>query len=373
LTFVAAFLLQLRAFCAAASLYVLLGESMASISKRGDYQFQALIRRTGHPCQTKTFETRAQAKQWTREVESKMDQGQFQDRRGLRHLTLGQALTRYSETVTPNKRGKVAEVNRIKLLLRHALSKRSLDSLSAHDFCEYRDERKKQVSNSTVRLELALLSHLYTIAINEWRLPLIHELKTVTRPKPNKARSRRFVGDEETRLLNAIYRPEVRSVGVWLEACVRLALETGMRAGEILTMEWDQVNLTDGFIHLSDTKNGSDRTVGLTHDAVAILQKLPRNQGKNVIPNFHDTSGLDRAFKLTCHAAGISNLRFHDLRHEAASRMAPHMKVQDLAKVMGWLTLQMAMRYYNPSDREIVQLVRNASRSHERSGEPPCR
>ena len=107
------------------------------------------------------------------------------------------------------------------------------------------------------------------------------------------------------------------------------------------------------------TKNGSKRTVPLSVEAVRVLDALP-HRGVEVIGTFYDTSGLDRALKRACTAAGITNLKFHDLRHEAASRLAPHMRVQDLAKVMGWKTLQMAMRYYNPSDEELVRLVRRA-------------
>jgi integrase len=333
---------------------------MASINKRGPYQYQALVRRKGYPSQTKTFESRPEAEAWARSVEARMDDNSFRDRRVLVKLTLSDALERYATTVTPTKRSCVAERNRIALLKKRPIAMRSLDSLLARDFSEYRDQRLKEVSATSVRLELALLSHLYTIAIKEWSLPLTHELKNVRKPKPNEARERRLVGDEYQELLAAIQRPEARCSRIWLDACVRLAVETGMRAGEILSLEWRQVDLGRGVARLDKTKNGTKRTVPLTEEAVRVLAQLPRT-GVQVIGTFHDTSGLDRTFKRACEAAGIEGLRFHDLRHEAASRLAPHMKVQDLAKIMGWKTLQMAMRYYNPSDDELVALVRRAA------------
>ncbi len=319
---------------------------MATITARGDYQFQAIIRRKGFPSQTKTFETRSEAERWAREVESKMDTGYFSDRREAEKTTLAQALQKYLDQVTCTKKGATAERNRIKQLQRHPIALRSLASLRAKDFTQYRDERLEEVSANTVRLELALLSHLYTIAIKEWSMPLVHELRNVRKPQAGPARERRLESGEETRLRTALRRPEDRGAGVWVEACIDLAIETGMRAGEILTLDWKQVNIEVGTLRLTKTKNGCGRTVPLTDKAVAVLKKLPRDIGGQVIPNFYDTSGLDRAFKRVCHAAGIEDLRFHDLRHEAASRFAPHMTAPILAKIMGWKTIQMAMRYY---------------------------
>jgi hypothetical protein len=104
---------------------------MATITERGDYQFQAIIRRKGYPSQTKTFESRADAERWVREVEAKMDTGYFQDRREVEQTTLHQALQKYVELVTPTKRGASQERNRIKQLQRHPLALRPLASLRA--------------------------------------------------------------------------------------------------------------------------------------------------------------------------------------------------------------------------------------------------
>lgn len=255
-----------------------------------------------------------------------MDKAQFMSRRSLKNLSLHTLLERYLTTISPDKRGHTAEANRIKQLQRHPIAQRSLDDLRSSDFAAYRDARKLQVSPTTVRLDLALLSHLYTIAINEWGLPLNHELKKVKKPSPSKGRTRRLIGDEKERLLKAIHRPQQRGSGIWLDACVRLALETGMRAGEILTLEWPQIHLEEGYLSLLQTKNGSERDVGLTCEAIAVLCALPRNGARRVISNFYDTSGLSRAFKLACEAAGIEGLRFHDFRHDTATRLAPHLK-----------------------------------------------
>lgn len=330
---------------------------MAAIQHRGPSQYQVLIRRKGYPTLTRTFETKKEAEAWAKEHESKMDQGRFRDRREAENTTLYDALQRYLEQVTVHKRGHKAERNRIRMFQEHPLAQRSMGSLQAKDFATYRDQRVQEVSNNTVRLELALLSHLYTVAIKEWCFPIEHELKNIRKPKPGSARERRLVDDEEARLLKGAKEIPSPDLRFWLAACIRLGISTGMRAGEILSLDWKQVNLPRRFIKLEQTKNGSTRIVPLNPEAVQTLERLPKAIGGKVIPYFYDTPALDNAFKKACIAAGIEGLVFHDLRHEAASRLAPYISVQTLAKVMGWKTLQMAMRYYNPTEDELVRAV----------------
>lgn len=166
-----------------------------------------------------------------------MDEGQFRDLRPIARITLGDALDRYMEEVVPTKAegGQRNERNRIRLLKKYPLARRLITMLQSSDFAKYRNERMGQVdSANTVRLELALLSHLYTIAIREWSWPLVRVLKDVKRPSPPEGRERR---DEEYILLKGARHKSVRKP-IWLIACIQLALATGMRAGELLTLQW---------------------------------------------------------------------------------------------------------------------------------------
>ncbi len=331
---------------------------MATISKRGPYQFQVQIRRKGHPIQTKTFDTKREAEAWVSVIESEMTRGVFYDRSEAEQTTLEEALDRYLREVTPTKAGAIRERQRIEVWKRHPLAKRSLASLRSADFAQYRDARRKVVGASTVRLELALISHVYTIASVEWCIPLTNPILNITKPKLPEGRDRRLQEGEEEALLAAASESKAAP---WLRACIQLAMETGMRAGEILSLKWNQVHLDQQVIKLSKTKNGERRTVALTSKAVNVLKGLPRSISNKVIPRFGHTTNLGHAFSIACKAAGIEDLHFHDLRHEAASRFAPHMKAQVLAKIMGWKTIQMAMRYYNPTDSELVAAVRHSS------------
>lgn len=132
-----------------------------------------------------------------------------------------------------------------------------------------------------------------------------------------------------------------------------------MRRGEIADMTWKQVDFAAKVVRLEITKNGSRRIVPLSEKAEEALRTLPRNIGGKVF-TFFDSNGLGAAFTRACLRAEIEDLRFHDLRHEAASRFAPRMPATTLAKLMGWKSINMSMRYYNPTESELVALVRQA-------------
>ena len=329
---------------------------MASIINRGPYQFQALIRRKGYPAQTRTFESIKDAKDWAREVEAKMRRGEFTDLSEAEATTLGELLERYRQEVTPEKRGHVKENYRVLQLLRHPLALRSLASLRNVDFSNYRNERLKEVGSKTVQLELSLLSAVLNTARRDWSIPIVNSVTDIRKPKLPRGRDRRLVGDEEKRLFYAA--TECRSPG--LDVCIRLALETGMRRGEIASLDWKQIDFASHVIRLDMTKNGDPRVVPLSATAEAAIHTLPNPKNDGQIFEFHDSDGLGKAFRRACKRAGIVGLRFHDLRHEAASRWAKKVPVATLAKIFGWKTLQMAMRYYNPTASELVAAVRDA-------------
>ena len=330
---------------------------MATITVRGPHQYQAQVRRKGYPTQTQTFETKAAAKAWATVIESEMTRAVFIDRTEAESTTLGDALQRYAQEVTPHKKSAANERTMIYRWMRHPLAMRSLASLHGADFATYRDERLQEVSANTVRLDLALISHVFTIAKKEWNIPVDNPITSIRKPKLPPGRDRRLINDEEARLLKAA--ADCHSANDGMCTAIVLAIETGMRAGEIVSLTWQQIDFSQHIIKLPRTKNGTERVVPLTHAAEDMLRKLPRpiNSSQRLV-SFYDTRGMSKAFRLICADLEIVDLHFHDLRHEAASRKAPYMQPPTLAKIMGWKTLQMAMRYYNPSAHELVAAVR---------------
>ncbi len=238
---------------------------MATISKR-KHGYCVQIRRKGFEPISRTFLTRSQAEQWARDEDRKRV-----SQRGKRLLlnprktTLHELLTRYLTNVTPSKLSHESESYRISKLLRAPVCDLSLFDLTPNAIASYRDDRLKEAQAATVCREIHLIKHALTIAKNEWGYDLADNVvDKVKLPRIRNARSRRVSEDEIQRIvahLTELGRDDIILV-------IRFALETAMRRGEILALEWKHVDLKRHTAHLPKTKNGHARTVPLTNMAV---------------------------------------------------------------------------------------------------------
>ena len=227
------------------------------------------------------------------------------------------------------------------MILRHKITQTPLSHLTSTHIAQHRDDRLKKVAAGTVRRELGILSHALETARKEWGhyLPS-NPVAGIRKPTEPKGRDRRLEDDEEQRLLDAC----MRSTNHWLHPLVYFALETAMRRGELLTLEWKDVHVAQARVHLSDTKNGSPRDVPLSSKAQAILTDLPHDLSSRVFPvHFEALKGL---WRRAIRRAGIEDLHFHDLRHEATSRFFEKgLNVMEVAAITGHKDLRMLQRY----------------------------
>ena len=349
---------------------------MATIRRKGDMQWHCQIRKKGFPSQTRTFNTRAEAEAWAKLTEAEMIRGVFVSRAEAESTTLGDALDRYKREFTVHKKSAFSEGKKIDAWKRHKLSSRFLATLRPTDFAAYRDERLEAGKKaSTVRLELAVISHLFTVAAKEWGIPLQNPVQNIRKPRLENARDRRLSEEEERYLLAAIDNPGSGAGNrrnVWVGPMVRLALETSMRRGELLSLEWKRINLERCFAVLPDTKNGEGRAVPLSSSAVAILNGIPRSIGGKVFPTTANAFRIsfDRALKRAkknyiddCKQTGkeqengfLEDLHFHDTRHEATSRLFEKGLNQiEAASVTGHKTLQMLKRYTHLNAEKLAK------------------
>ena len=342
---------------------------MATIRKKGPYQFHVQIRRKGYPQQSRTFNTYDEAESWAIITESEMKRGLFVDRSEAERMTLWAALERYRDEISAKKKGGDQEITRInrwlgvrteafqKMLARSKSKSRdteikpdpitgyTLAALKTSDFSKWRDQRLKSVSPATVGRELALFSHVFTACVKDWGIAVENPLKDIRKPVINNSRERRLEGDEEKRLFAEL---ENRMAGkrhnVWLRPLVEFAIETAMRQGEILAMDWK--NIKPHHVFVPDSKTNKSREVPLSKRARAILDALPGKGEGQVFKISFDA--LQNAFPRACARAKIENLTFHDLRHEATSRLAEKLEMHELMKMTGHTNAKMVMRYYHP-------------------------
>ena len=362
---------------------------MATIRDRGKGKWQAQVRKKGYSLQTRTFQYKADAEKWAKGIERDMERGVFISREEAENTTLGDLIDRYIKEVTPSKRSQINEEQRLRFL-KSKLGKHNFAALQSKDIAKFRDDRLAEgKAPATVVRELNNLSHVIDTAIKDWSIWIpSNPVKSVRRPSVSNARDRRLKSGEEKALLEACEAGRCEQ----LASLVRLALETAMRLGELLALRWENIDLDSQVAHLPKTKNGDSRDVPLSTTAVRVLQglkdKLKQDQDiaeKVVILSqkraeervFYTWLKADsfenawrRAIKLAKekHAearmeAGqladvrfLDDLRFHDLRHEATTRIAEKVSnILELAAVTGHKELKMLKRYYHPHAEELAK------------------
>lgn len=367
---------------------------MATLRKRGPSQWQAQVRRKGWPLQTKTFNTQAEAKTWVTIIEREMDAGMFVSRSEAESTSFSKALEIYAREVTSTKRSRASELSRIQAMQRHPLALRSLASIRGADLATYRDERLAEgLAPATVRRELALISHVFTIARKEWRMEsLSNPVELIRQPSVDDARDRRILsadvwtcrdGKLASECLDELEMICRHSRSTELPQIVRFAVETGMRRSEISGLLRVNVDLEKRTVFLPLTKNGSARGVPLSTKAAEILKNQPKQEGERAFRSRPDTitkaflgalgdarktyeAGLklylqsegakpERAEQQIAEDPFLVELRFHDLRHEATSRLAEIFPLHELTKITGHQDTRMLMRYFHPRAEDLAK------------------
>jgi integrase len=324
---------------------------MASIRQRSG-KWQARVLRTGFPAEVKTFDTRGDAQRWARSIETSIDRGTHLFSTQANEVLLRELLERYTREVSPSKRGHLDEVIRIRFLQRAKMAGYSVSNLTPGVVAAFRDERLRQVGAGAVIRDLSMLSSVINHARREWGITAPNPCALVRKPPTPPGRTRVLSPEEEARLLGSLAPTGRRNP--WMLPLVKLALETAMRRGELLALQWRNIDLGRQTAYLPTSKSGKPRTVPLSLSAVALLAALPRTDVGVVFPISAQT--MEAAFKRGRVRADVFNLRFHDLRHTATSRMAHKLpNVIELASVTGHQTIQMLKRYYHPSAEVLAR------------------
>jgi integrase len=319
---------------------------MASIKKLKSGKWQAQVARRGKRL-SKTFTTKLEASDWANREEYLILNG---EKLGPRH-SVRELFQEYSRKVSAKKKGAKWEILRLNLLSRDVLADKLVGEIGAADIADWRERRLSNVSSSTVRREMGLMNHVFNVGIKDWGWISKNPMKDVARPKESPARDRR-VSDDEIELLVGRAGTDLSVKSARAIHAFRFAVETGMRAGEIVSLDWANVDLNKRVAHLAETKNGTSRSIPLSRAAVQMLEDLSDEHEKcfNI-----SSQNLEALFRKVKNKVEISNLRFHDSRHEAVTRLAKKLDVLDLARMIGHRDIKMLMTYYNATAEELAQ------------------
>ncbi|WP_262691990.1 tyrosine-type recombinase/integrase [Kordiimonas aestuarii] len=315
---------------------------MATYRKRGD-TWRVEIRKQGHYLSA-SFSTKARAVEWATLKEAEIMEGKLTKIAG--DILVGDAFRRYAEEVSPLKRGMRWEVIRLTSLQKDELAKVPMKFLNTQHMATFRDKRLKEVSPSTVNRELNLMSAVFTKARKEWLWLLKNPIHDLDRPRQPRPRDRLISQGEIDRVILALgycdHRP-VRTKSELVGLFFLLAIESGMRLGEMCSMDSSSVFLEKKYVQLSRTKNGDDRQVPLSPRAIELCQQYLDTYLQV------ESRVASALFRKAVAKTDIQNLRFHDTRHEAITRLARKLDVLALARVVGHRDIKSLMIYYNES------------------------
>ena len=320
---------------------------MASFTKRGDsWRAEVSFRGKRH---TKTLPSKKAAREWAARKEALLKT--YASGEMGKYKTVGDAFLKYAEEASPAKKGYKWETVRLNKFCTYDLANIRLVDLTPSDLAQWRDHRLKEIQPSSVRRELQLMNAVFTICRREWNWLSENPLEFIKMPAKARPRDRRITQIEINKIVDALgyeLGEPILKARQLTAAFFLLGIETGMRLGEMCRVRESDVFLEECYIQLRDTKNGDDRKVPLSSQARAILQDVMYSD----VRVSSEVAGA--TFRKACRAVGISNLHFHDTRHEATTRLSKKLDILELARTLGHRDLKSLMIYYNATPQEIA-------------------
>lgn len=346
---------------AEAYLEALLAEGLKGKLAQLETSFLLRIRRKGMKDQSATFDTYLAAEQALRHIESQHSLGIVRDHVVATRYTLAQLMQRYIEEVAPQHKGGDIEICRLRRIIREEdFVDLKLAVLGTEDLQDFIKARLEEVAPATVDRDLDVISQVLRYADDVWKIAAAESpLKGLRRPQYYNERDRRLKEGEEARLLDAAHQHQ----NPYIEAAILLALETAMRRSELLSLRPEYIDYAARYVRLPDTKNGRSRKVPLSTRAMQVLQALPRTDDGRLLAL--SANALKKAFfEGVLVVSKIEDLTFHDLRHEAISRLAESGKFEmiELQAISGHRDPRMLQRYAHLFPRLLAEKMDRCSR-----------
>jgi integrase len=316
--------------------------------------WQAKIRLSGHPTETETFKTKAEAMTWATIREQEIRDG---DAGKPIKRTLEQAVEKFILDVIPEHRSGPMEEKRLRVMLRTLPASKQLSEITVAELTEWRTKRSREVQVGTVLREFSLLQSVFEYARRDWQWITVNPAKDVRKPPKPVSRSRTIADAERDKLLESLsYFPDVpiTTLNQQIGLMLLLSLETGMRSGELAELPWRRVHLAGRYVTLDTTKNGDSRDVPLSRRAIELFE---RAKGIDPVQVFTvKPASRDALFRYARRRAGLDDINFHDARHTAATRIgkAGKLTLLEFCAMFGWRDPRHAMIYFNPTAGELA-------------------
>jgi integrase len=244
-------------------------------------------------------------------------------------------------------------------VLRHGIAQIETRNITLASIGDYRDQRLRKVTGSTVRRELGLIQHAFNIARREWGIP-VPDLRDLSKPPANRARERRLTEDDLIKLEEGFSQCR----NPFVKPTFLFALATGMRRGEILSLRWSHIDQKVNTAFLPITKNGNSRTVPLSPMALSAMPKRTNATKEHEFVFPISSNALQLSWKRIRLLAGVKDLRFHDLRHEAISRFFEMgLSMPEVSLISGHKDPRMLFRYTHLRATDVAEKLRRLSES----------
>jgi integrase len=370
---------------------------MASIQRivspiTGEVSYRAQVRVKGHEPQGKTFPNKKEAAAWAGSIESAIREARYFPNQRASRTPFAEIVARYRETAFSNLKASGIDTRKQHLdwwVERFAgktlaeitpdLVAEARDALASTTYSRGKPQKDdngnvvppKQYSRSgaTTNRYLATLSHLFTVASKEWRLTDRNPVRDIAKKRESRGRVRFLTDEERKRLIEACTNSQWKS----LAALVLLAISTGARRGELISLRWSDVDLKANRATVHDTKNGDPRVLPLVGKALEALRDLKLQGSAKSEYVFPQPSGFpgpyehfDQHWYVALAAAGVADLRFHDLRHTTASYLAQQgASLLEIADTLGHRTMAMVKRYAHLAQSHKVSVIEKMAKDRD--------
>jgi len=298
-----------------------------------------------------------------RKIQTLIDEGRYLEKKRESKETLGQVRDRYIDWCKGIKQKTVDDKeDHLNVILEFfgidtliaKITKAEVERFHAHLGSVNAKRKKTPISTATINRRMACLKHFFHKA-EDWGLIAFNPARRATLRKENNRRLRFLTIEECKILLDCCPSLTLRQI-------VELALNTGMRKGELLRLEWEHINLRRGFLEILDQKNGEYDTIPLNERTLEILRSIPRRlDSKYVFPGkkpgkpFQD---LKRQFEKAIKIANLEDVTFHTLRHTAASYLVMEgIDLTTVKEILRHKSISMTLRYAHLSPKHKQSAV----------------